>query len=194
MGARAAASGPATAMIPVDGTAPQPGYRPGQGVILAAVDQSPVAGLVTEAAARLALADGQIVHVVHAQEGVTAGDVGIEAEDLDAARELVRAHLDRLAAHHVPAEGQVLLHAADHGGAGRLIAEYAASIRATTIVVGAPTHGGLPALMDASASQELWRHARSNILIINPAAPPGPAHRQRLGPGGLGPGRFRERE
>ena len=117
-GARAVASGPASAMIPVQGTAAQPGYRPGQGVILAAVDQSPVAGLVTEAAARLALADGQIVHVVHAQEGVTAGDVGIEAEDLDAARELVRAHLDRLAAHHVPAEGQVLLHAADHGGAG----------------------------------------------------------------------------
>ena len=82
------------------------------------------------------------------------------------------AHLDRLAAHHVPAEGQVLLHATDHGGAGRLIAEYATSIRATTIVLGAPTHGGLPALMDASASQELWRHARSNILIINPDAPP----------------------
>ena len=73
-----------------------------------------------------------------------------------------------------PPPGQVLLHAADHGGARRLIAGYAASIRTTTIVVGAPTHGGLPALMDASASQELWRHARSNILIINPAAPPGP--------------------
>jgi K+-sensing histidine kinase KdpD len=72
----------------------------------------------------------------------------------------------------VPAEGQVVLHAADHGGAGRLIAEYATSIRATTIVLGAPTHGGLSALMDASASQELWRHARSNILIINPDAPP----------------------
>ena len=161
-------------MIAVDGTAPQSGQRPSQGVILAAVDQSPVAGLVTEAAARLALAGGQSVCVVHAQEEVTAGDVGIEAEDLDAAREVVSAHLDRLAAHHVPAQGQVLLHAADHGGAGWLIAEYAARIRATTIVVGAPTHGGLPALMDASASQELWRHARSNILIINPAAPPGP--------------------
>ena len=165
------AGGPATAMIPVAGTAPQPGRRPSQGVILAAIDQSPVAGLVIEAAARLAGAGGQIVHVVHAQEGATAGDVGIEAEDLDAARELVSAHLDRLSAQHVPAEGQVLLHAADHGGAGRLIAEYATSIRAATIVVGAPTHGGLPALMDASASQELWRHARSNILIVNPAAP-----------------------
>jgi nucleotide-binding universal stress UspA family protein len=168
------APAPTSAIIPVEGAAPRPDRRPSQGVILAAIDQSPVAGLVTEAAARLALAEGQIVHVVHAQEGVTAGDVGIEAEDLDAARELVRAHLDRLAAHQVPAEGQVLLHAADHEGAGRLIAEYATSIRATTIVLGAPTHGGLSALMDASASRELWRHARSNILIINPAAPPAP--------------------
>jgi MFS family permease len=168
------APAPTSAIIPVEGAAPRPDRRPSQGVILAAIDQSPVAGLVTEAAARLAVAEGQIVHVVHAQEGVTAGDVGIEAEDLDAARELVRAHLDRLAAHHVPAEGQVLLHAADHEGAGRLIAEYATSIRATTIVLGAPTHGGLSALMDASASRELWRHARSNILIINPAAPPAP--------------------
>jgi ACDE family multidrug resistance protein len=170
--APAAPSAPATAMIPVEGTAPRPEGRPSQGVILAAVDQSPVAALVTEAAARLALAEGGIVHVVHAQEGITAGDFGVEAEQLDAARDLVSSHLDRLAAHHVPAEGQVLLHAADHGGAGRLIAEYATSIRATTIVLGAPTHGGLPALMDASASQELWRHARSNILIINPDAPP----------------------
>ncbi len=170
--AAAPAADPSTALIPVEGTAPSPDRRPSQGVILAAIDQSPVAALVTEAATRLALAEGQIVHVVHAQESVTAGDVGVEAEELDAARDLVSTHLDRLAAHHVPAEGQVLLHAADHGGAGRLIAEYATSIRAATIVLGAPTHGGLPALMDASASQELWRHARSNILIINPDAPP----------------------
>ncbi|MDX6336335.1 MAG: transporter, family, multidrug resistance protein [Streptosporangiaceae bacterium] len=166
-----APAAPATAMFPVEGAAPQPERRPSQGVILAAIDQSPVAGLVTEAAARLALADGQIVHVVHARESATAGDVAVDAEDLDTARDLVRAHLDRLAAHHVPAEGQVLLHAADHGGAGRLIAEYATTIRATTIVVGAPTHGGLPALMDASASQELMRHTSSNVLIVNPAAP-----------------------
>jgi MFS transporter, ACDE family, multidrug resistance protein len=170
--APATASGPATAMIPVEGIAPQPGARPSQGTILAAIDQSPVARLVTDAAARLALAEGQIVHVVHVQEGITAGDVGVEAEQLDTARELVSSHLDRLAAQLVPAEGQVLLHATDHGSAGRLIAEYATSIRATTIVLGSPTHGGLPALMDASASQELWRHARSNILIVNPDAPP----------------------
>jgi nucleotide-binding universal stress UspA family protein len=145
------------------------------GVILAAIDNSPIASRVTEAAARLATIDGRIVHVVHAQEGATAGDAGTDAEDLDTARTMVRAHLDRLAARDIPAQGQVLLHAAGHGTAGRMIAEYATTIGAATIVIGAPTHGGLPALMDASASQELWRHARSNVVIINPDAPRTPA-------------------
>ena len=46
------------------------------------------------------------------------------------------------------------------------------AVIASGIFIGAPTHGGLPALMDAAgASQELWRHARSNIVIINPDAP-----------------------
>ena len=160
---------PAPVLVPVDGNGPAPSHP--AGVILAAIDNSPVAALVTQAAARLAAIDDRIVHVAHAQEGATAGDTGTDAEDLDTARTMVRAHLDQLAARHVPAQGQVLLHAADHGTAGRMIAEYARTIGATTIVIGAPTHGGLPALMDASASQELWRHAHSNIVIINPDAP-----------------------
>jgi MFS transporter, ACDE family, multidrug resistance protein len=163
------ATGPAEALIPVGGNAEA--VAPGTAVILAAVDGSPMAALVTEAAAILATGHDGLVHVVHTQEEVTAGDMAIEGESLDAARSMVRNHLDRLAAHHVPAEGQILLHAADHGAAGRMIAEYANTIGANTIVVGAPTHGGLPALMDASASHELWRHARSNILVVNPDAP-----------------------
>ena len=107
----------------------------------------------------------------YTQEEATAGDVAIDGESLDAARAVVRNHLDRLAAHHVPAEGQILLHAADHGAAGRMVAEYANTIGARTIVIGAPSHGGLPVLMDGSASRELWRNARSNVLIVNPDAP-----------------------
>ncbi|HUY45195.1 MAG TPA: MFS transporter [Streptosporangiaceae bacterium] len=162
---------PAVATVWVEGSAAMPGGRPAAGGILAAIDNSPVAGLVTEAAAQLAAASDRMVHVVHAQEGATAGDAGLDAEDLAAARAVVTRHLEQLAAHRIPAEGQILLHAADHGSAGRLVAEYANTIGAATIVIGAPSHGGLPALMDASASRELWRHARSNILIINPAAP-----------------------
>jgi len=71
----------------------------------------------------------------------------------------------------VPAEGQVLLHASDHGAAGRMIAEYANSVRASTVVIGAPTHGGLPALIDGSSSRELLRLTQSDVLIINPTAP-----------------------
>jgi MFS transporter, ACDE family, multidrug resistance protein len=162
-------TGPVGALIPVDGST-EPA-APGTAVILAAVDGSPVAALVTEAAGVLAADRDAVVHVVHTQEEAAAGDVAIEGESLDTVRSMVRYHLDRLAAHHVPAEGQILLHAADHGAAGRMIAEYANTIGASTIVVGAPTHGGLPALMDASASRELWRHARSNILVVNPDAP-----------------------
>jgi MFS transporter, ACDE family, multidrug resistance protein len=162
-------SGADAALIPVGGSA-EP-VAPGMAVILAAVDDSPMAALVTEAAAVLATGHDGVVHVVHTQEEATAGDVAIDGESLDAIRSMVRNHLDRLAAHHVPAEGQILLHAADHGAAGRMIAEYADTIGASTIVVGAPTHGGLRALMDESASRELWRHARSNVLVVNPDAP-----------------------
>jgi len=167
----AVAAGSAGALIPVEANAEA--ARPGASVILAAVDASPVGALVTEAAGVLAADHGGVVHVVHTQEEATAGDVAIDGESLDAARAIVRNHLDRLAAHHVPAEGHILLHAADHGAAGRMVAEYANTVGASTIVVGAPTHGGLPALMDGSASRELWRHARSNVLVVNPDAPAG---------------------
>jgi MFS transporter, ACDE family, multidrug resistance protein len=162
-------AGPAAALIPVEGDAELAG--PGTSIIVAAVDGSRAAGLVTEAAAVLAAGHGGVVHVVHTQEEATADDVAIDGESLDAARVMVRDHLDRLAARHVPAEGQILLHAADHGAAGRMVAEYANTVGASTIVVGAPTHGGLPALMDGSATRELWRLARSNVLVINPDAP-----------------------
>jgi MFS transporter, ACDE family, multidrug resistance protein len=165
-----AASGvPAAALIPVEGST-EPGST-SENAILAAVDGSPIAALVTEAAAILAAGHDGVVHVVHTREEATAGDVAIDGESLEAARAVVGNHLDWLAAHHVPAEGQILLHAADHGAAGRMVAEYANTIGARTIVIGASSHGGLPALMDGSASRELWRHARSNVLIVNPDAP-----------------------
>jgi len=159
----------APVLVPVGGTAMAPNGA--AGVILAAVDNSPMAARVTETAARLAAVNGRAVYVVHAQEDVTATYTAVDGEDLEDARALVRNQLDLLAAHRVPAQGQVLRHAPGHGVAGRMVAEYAATIGAGTIVIGAPSHGGLPALMDDSASQELWRHARSNILIVNPDAP-----------------------
>jgi nucleotide-binding universal stress UspA family protein len=167
--AEPASPGPLGALIPVDANAET--AEPGARVILAAVDASPVAALVTEAAGVLAADHGGVVHVVHTQEEATAGDVAIDGESLDAARAVVRNQLDRLAARHVPAEGHILLHAADHGAAGRMVAEYANTVGASTIVVGASTHGGLPALMDDSATRGLSRLARSDIMIVSPDAP-----------------------
>ena len=156
-------------LVPVGGAATSADGS--AGVILAAVDNSPIAALITETAAQLASASGRAVYVVHAQEDVTAVETAVDGEDLAAARALVTRQLDLLTAHRVPAQGQILRHAPGHGVAGRMVAEYASTIGASTIVIGAPTHGGLSALMDDSASRELWRHARSNILIVNPDAP-----------------------
>ena len=167
--AQPASPGPVGALIPVDANA-EPA-RPGARVILAAVDASPAGALVTEAAGVLAADHGGVVHVVHTQEEATAGDVAIDGESLDAARAVVRNHLDQLAARHIPAEGHILLHAADHGAAGRMVAEYANTVGASTIVVGAATHRGLPVLMDDSATHELSRLARSDIMIVSPDAP-----------------------
>src|SRR5579862_3690166 len=151
----------APALVPVTGNATAAGGA--DGVILAAVDGSPMAALVTETAARLALADDRAVYVVHAQEDITTAEAAADGEDMEAARTVVRSQLDLLAAHGVPAQGQILRHAPGHGVAGRMVAEYANAIGASTIVIGAPSHGGLSALMDDSASRELWRHARSKI-------------------------------
>ncbi|HSZ45309.1 MAG TPA: universal stress protein, partial [Streptosporangiaceae bacterium] len=107
-------------------------------------------------------------------EAAVGGDVAADGEALDSARSLVGRYVDQVTAHRVPAVGQILLHAADHGAAGRMVAEYANGVGATTIVIGAPTHGGLPVLMDESTSRELMRTATSNVLIINPAAPQAP--------------------
>ena len=167
-GAALASTGPAAALVRVAGN--ELPRDPNASVILAAIDGSPSAAMVTEAAARLAAGGDSVVHVVHIQEDVVASDAATDGEDAEAARAVVRNHLDQLAAYHVPAEGEVLRHASDHGAAGRMVAEYANTIGASTIVIGAPTHGGLPALMDGSASREIWRHTRSNVLVVNPDA------------------------
>jgi MFS transporter, ACDE family, multidrug resistance protein len=170
-----APAAPAVRIVPVpsggcDGRHRSASHEPGS-VILAAVDDTPAASGVIEAAARLAAQDGLTVHVVHAREAAVGGDTAVDGEDLAAAEALVRHGLDQLAAHRIPAEGQILLHAADHGAAGRMVAEYANSVQAATIVVGARGHGGPAASLDESMSHELLRTAQSNVLIVNPDAP-----------------------
>ncbi len=77
----------------------------------------------------------------------------------------------------------MLLHAADHGTAGKLIAEYANEAGATTIIVGAPSHRGLAGLMDESASAELRRHAKGKVLVVNPEPGAGPGTPATAAPG-----------
>jgi MFS transporter, ACDE family, multidrug resistance protein len=158
---------PAVVTVPQEAAVPA---GAGAGTIVAAITDSPLADRVTAAAGRLASMNGRTVDVLHARELAVTPEVAEEAESLQAAEAIVRKHLDQLTASGVPAVGHVLLNAADHGTAGRMVAEHANAVGAGTIVVGAPTHGGLLALADASASRELWKHARTHIVIVNPAA------------------------
>ncbi|MEU4098591.1 MFS transporter [Streptomyces sp. NPDC026673] len=159
--------GPAPSLVPVEHDAVVPGDA-ADGAIVAAVDGSPDAERVTEAAARLAAINGRTVHVVHVEESAVAGDAAAVTEDPEAARTAVRKHLDRLAALGVPAAGHVLRNATGHGEAGRMVAEHAERTRARAIVVGAPIHGGLSALMDAGAGRALMRYATCDVVLINP--------------------------
>jgi MFS transporter, ACDE family, multidrug resistance protein len=166
-----AVTGPAERVVAVPGGSAGHAGTQRAGILVAAIDDSAIASRVTESAVRLAKAGGRTIHIVHATEAAIASDVSVEGEQMDAARALVGKYLDQLAAHGVQAEGQILLHAADHGAAGRMVAEYANNVRASTIIIGAPSRGGLAELMDESTSRELLRAATSNVLIINPAAP-----------------------
>jgi MFS transporter, ACDE family, multidrug resistance protein len=140
--------------------------------VVAAVDASPMADRVTETAGWLAAVNGRTVHVLHAQEHASTAEATADGETPEVARELVLDHLKRLADKGIPAVGHVLTNAGDHGAAGRAISEYANRIGARAVVIGAPSHGGLPALMDASASREIWRTVRCDVVIVNPATVP----------------------
>lgn len=161
-------------VIPVEHAASAATAARFEGTVVAAIDSSDAAGRVVDKALRVAAASHLQVHVVHALESVIAGDTAIDGEDVRAASAAVALQLDRLAAAGIPAAGQVLLaapdHPADHAGAGHAVAAYANRIQARSLVIGAPTHGGLSALMDASASQEIWRTARTDVTIVNPEA------------------------
>ncbi|MFF3256134.1 MFS transporter [Actinacidiphila glaucinigra] len=64
--------------------------------------------------------------------------------------------------------GHVLRNVTGHGEVGRLVAEHAERTGARAIVVGAPAHGGLTALMDAGTGQSLMRYATCDVVLINP--------------------------
>ncbi|MDN6331380.1 MAG: MFS transporter [Micrococcaceae bacterium] len=151
-----------------------------QGAVVAAIGSSDSADRIVDKALRVAAAAKLRVDVIHVLESAIASDAAIDGEDLDTASAAVRAQLDRLAAAGVGAAGYVLGtgpgRPEDHAGAGRAVAEYANRIQARSLVIGAPTHGGLSALMDASASQEIWRTAHTDVTIVNPEAaqPVGP--------------------
>jgi MFS transporter, ACDE family, multidrug resistance protein len=136
--------------------------------VVVAVDDGPAAEVVTSAAAQLANALHAPLELLHVQEIEVVGDDAVEGEDLDRARETVRARLAELGQLGVPATGHVLRSVNDHGNVGRLIARHANSVGATMVAVGSPSHGPLAALIDRSASRQLIADVHCNVLLVHP--------------------------
>jgi hypothetical protein len=82
---RAGTPRPAERIVPIAANRQRDPVTAAAGIVVAVVDDSPVAGLVTEAAARLARLDGRTVHIVHAPEAAIGGDVAVNGERLEPA-------------------------------------------------------------------------------------------------------------
>ncbi|MGN6246121.1 MAG: MFS transporter [Motilibacteraceae bacterium] len=149
------------------GAALTPGTRP----LVVAVGASTDATGVVDAAARLARETGSAIEVVHVRQTTVVEELAIDAEDEDAARAALAAHLDRLAERGIAATGVLLHSVGDRGAAGRVLAQHAADVHARSVAVGASTHGTAVQLAEGSLTSTLTRTAPCTVLLLPPDGP-----------------------
>ncbi|MHB1738545.1 MAG: MFS transporter [Actinomycetes bacterium] len=136
--------------------------------VVVAVDGALGAVAVCAATAELAGLLGCPVEVLHVVETDLTMEEAIDSETADAATVALTERVDQLIAAGVPATGHLLRVVGDHGDVGRRIAAFAEHHHARMIVTGAPRHGGIAGLLDASATAQLARHAPCDLHIVNP--------------------------
>jgi nucleotide-binding universal stress UspA family protein len=136
--------------------------------IVVAVDNSDVSGTVTTRAIEIANARHAPVDLVHVHEISVVADETVDRESLEDAHALVRHRLDQLAEGGVDAVGHLLRTVADHGSAGRLIAEHANAVGAQLLVIGDGTSGALARLLGQASTQQLLADVDSDVLVVEP--------------------------
>ena len=99
---------------------------------------------------------------------------GNAAEIADAARATVQAHLDRLAARGMAADGRILTSVGDHAAAGRALARHAAAMDAQLVAVGKSFRGALVQFADGSLTTALTRDAACTVVLLEPGRAPLP--------------------
>jgi ACDE family multidrug resistance protein len=136
--------------------------------IVVAVDDSDVSNAVTARAIEIANARRAPVDLVHVHEITIVADDMVDRESLEDAQALVHHRLDQFAAAGVAAVGHLLRAVADHGSAGRLIAEHANAVGAQLLVVGDGTSGALARLLGQASTQQLLADVDSDVLVVEP--------------------------
>ncbi|HVV19826.1 MAG TPA: MFS transporter, partial [Pseudonocardiaceae bacterium] len=112
------------------------------GPVVAAVDATPAAELVTDAAITLARQLGSPVDVVHVLETDVVADDVVDAEPPETADGVVAEHMARVRAAGLTAAGHVVRVVGDHADSGRRIARFAADRKAGAIVIGTAREPG----------------------------------------------------
>jgi ACDE family multidrug resistance protein len=134
--------------------------------IVAAVDASPAAVRVTDAAIRLAESLGSPIDVVHLLETDVVGEDATDLEDGETALRVVAEHVERVRAAGLTGDGHLLRAVGDHGGDGSRIAAFARKHTARAIVVGTAHEPGYSRLFDADVTDQVVRDAECRVLVV----------------------------
>jgi len=138
------------------------GTRP----VIVAVGATADAAEIVDQAADLAAREGAPLEVVHVRETEVIDELAIDAEEPEAARATVQAHLDRLAARGVVAAGLVLHSVGDHATAGRVLAQHAAAVDARAIGLGRSPRGAVAQFADGSITAAVTSTADRPVFLL----------------------------
>lgn len=134
--------------------------------VVAAVDASSAAVLVTDAAIALAKQLGSPVDVVHVLETDVVDADATDSEPPDTANRVVTEHLERVRAAGLTADGHVVRVVGDHADSGRRIARFAADRKARAIVIGSAREPGSSRFVHPDVTDEVVRDADCRVLVV----------------------------
>jgi nucleotide-binding universal stress UspA family protein len=159
------ARGPAGPLVASSESTATPQEDSDNGSIVAAVSATADAASVTATAIEFAELLGCPVEILHVVETDIVGELAVDAETLDAARNLVADHVDRLRVAGIPGTGHLLRVVSGHGDAGRRIAGFASEHQAQMIVIGPPRDSEIAGAFNAGLTGQLIRHAHCAVHI-----------------------------
>ena len=122
----------------------------------------------------LARARGGDAHVLHVlEEGIVAGEDGVELESAVSARELLDGSVAELQASGMTVSGELLRAVGGHADVAERILRRAAELDAGVIVIGPETRQGL--LLSPVVARVVER-AQAHVIVLHPGAAARRAH------------------